>query len=648
MSENIEKAPNVPPFVRFVASAVPMVFDDSMSYYEALSALWKYMQDTVDIINNNATVTEEYIQLTDEMKEYMDNYFDNLDVQEEINNKLDAMVEDGTFQDLLDAYFPKKVDYYHITSSSTSAEIAAAFAVNNAKVIEFDSGTYTLSNDLILTSNTTVNLNGATITRSSTSYWLLGYSRDSEYTAYSGIHNVEFNNGSIQMPIALMHNADIKFTNITFLPINDHAIQMASCKHIVIDSCAFDGRVIDDTKADHFETVQMETATRGGQPFLTDENSPSYDHGINYDVQILNCKFLKGDGETSRNYTAIGHHSDDDTNHFFMENITIKGCTFESSYYSQLCPAGFNNAVIENCLFNQSDEYSEVYNIRFRYQNKNFIIRNNTFIGGYANINNVNMGVFGTNLLIENNSFSTTDSGNLANIAVRNWDGAVIRNNKFGSAQNHNILLSGDGTNPCLNVTVEGNEFADANLSTSTDASLVYLRRCTNTKVVFNKVKITEGINFTYITTADCTNYAIANNFIDFLTNTNYKPVSGSSGWNSINVKNVPMKCWEASGANYAAITSQALASHHFADFDTINLLLHKTGAGGKMFIGLVKGYAINGKLDTSSQRIYCFYYNDGTDTFQGTLTIKTDGTFSYSSSTNNLTLRAIYGINTI
>ena len=110
MSRNVEKAPNVPPFVRFVASAVPMVFDNSLSYYEALSALWKYMQDTVDVINNNATVTEEYIQLTNEMKEYMDTYFDNLDVQSEINNKLDSMVASGQFQQILSVYVDPKLD----------------------------------------------------------------------------------------------------------------------------------------------------------------------------------------------------------------------------------------------------------------------------------------------------------------------------------------------------------------------------------------------------------------------------------------------------------------------------------------------------------------------------------------------------------
>ena len=108
--DKIEKAPNVPAFVRFVASTIPMVFDDSMSYYEALANLVHYIQDTVDVVNNNATVTEEYIQITKDMKEYMDHYFDNLNVQNEINNKLDAMAEDGTLTAILNEYFASYVD----------------------------------------------------------------------------------------------------------------------------------------------------------------------------------------------------------------------------------------------------------------------------------------------------------------------------------------------------------------------------------------------------------------------------------------------------------------------------------------------------------------------------------------------------------
>lgn len=105
INEKIVHAAPVPPFVRFVASAVPMVFDNSLSYYEALCALWKFIQDDViNVINNNASVTEQYITLTNELKEYVENYFDNLDVQEEINNKLDAMVEAGTLQEIIGDY----------------------------------------------------------------------------------------------------------------------------------------------------------------------------------------------------------------------------------------------------------------------------------------------------------------------------------------------------------------------------------------------------------------------------------------------------------------------------------------------------------------------------------------------------------------
>lgn len=101
MNDNVHKMPPVPPFVKFVASAVPMVFDDSLSYYEALCALWKYISGMTDVINNNATLEEEYIEKFNELKEFVDHYFDNLDVQEEINNKLDEMADDGTLQSLI-------------------------------------------------------------------------------------------------------------------------------------------------------------------------------------------------------------------------------------------------------------------------------------------------------------------------------------------------------------------------------------------------------------------------------------------------------------------------------------------------------------------------------------------------------------------
>ena len=121
------RMPNVPPFVKFVCANVPMVFDDSLSYYEALCALWKYVQGMTDVINNNATLEEEYIQKFDELKEFVDTYFDNLDIQEELNKKLDEMAEDGTLASIigstLSCYYNVKVDNNYYESTSTHYKV---------------------------------------------------------------------------------------------------------------------------------------------------------------------------------------------------------------------------------------------------------------------------------------------------------------------------------------------------------------------------------------------------------------------------------------------------------------------------------------------------------------------------------------------
>ena len=47
---------------------------------------------------------DEYIAKFVELKDFVDTYFENLDVQEEINNKLDDMVEAGTLQEIISEY----------------------------------------------------------------------------------------------------------------------------------------------------------------------------------------------------------------------------------------------------------------------------------------------------------------------------------------------------------------------------------------------------------------------------------------------------------------------------------------------------------------------------------------------------------------
>lgn len=102
MNNDIHKSHNVPPFLRWCSANIPGVFDNSMTYYETLCALTHYLQhDVVESINANADVTEDFINKVNELKEFVENYFDNLDVQEEVNRKLDEMVESGELGEMV-------------------------------------------------------------------------------------------------------------------------------------------------------------------------------------------------------------------------------------------------------------------------------------------------------------------------------------------------------------------------------------------------------------------------------------------------------------------------------------------------------------------------------------------------------------------
>ena len=95
------------PFKYMVATIgnLPTSFVDSMSYYELLAWLCQYLEKTViPAIDNNAQALEELQAYYIQLKQYVENYFEDLDVQEEINNKLDDMAEQGQLTDIIAQY----------------------------------------------------------------------------------------------------------------------------------------------------------------------------------------------------------------------------------------------------------------------------------------------------------------------------------------------------------------------------------------------------------------------------------------------------------------------------------------------------------------------------------------------------------------
>lgn len=74
----------------FCHKVLPLEYDESLSYYEILCKLVHSLNLTIENVN----------QLGADFKalyNWVNNYFDNLDVQEEIDNKLDELIESGEF-----------------------------------------------------------------------------------------------------------------------------------------------------------------------------------------------------------------------------------------------------------------------------------------------------------------------------------------------------------------------------------------------------------------------------------------------------------------------------------------------------------------------------------------------------------------------
>ena len=94
------------PFKWFVLENFPFIEEDfdSLTSYGLWCKLKEYFNKVATKTNEIGTQVESLTNAFNTLKDYVDNYFANLDVQEEINNKLDEMADEGTLQEIINAY----------------------------------------------------------------------------------------------------------------------------------------------------------------------------------------------------------------------------------------------------------------------------------------------------------------------------------------------------------------------------------------------------------------------------------------------------------------------------------------------------------------------------------------------------------------
>lgn len=118
MGANFFEGNNLKPFRFWCQKVLPIVYDDSLSYYELLSKLVDYVNK---LIEDESELVEAYTKL----QEYVNNYFEDLDVTAEINNKLDQMAQDGTLTALISRYTEETVNYLNGKLNEQNARLTA-------------------------------------------------------------------------------------------------------------------------------------------------------------------------------------------------------------------------------------------------------------------------------------------------------------------------------------------------------------------------------------------------------------------------------------------------------------------------------------------------------------------------------------------
>ena len=123
------------PFKRFCITLgeIPSSYLESMSYYETLVWLCNYLNKTIE---PSLKETQEAVT---ELQEFVSHYFDNLDVQEEINTKLDEMAESGELTEIIAQY----LELAGLLCFNTKNDMKGAENLSNGSFVKtFGTSTY--------------------------------------------------------------------------------------------------------------------------------------------------------------------------------------------------------------------------------------------------------------------------------------------------------------------------------------------------------------------------------------------------------------------------------------------------------------------------------------------------------------------------
>lgn len=469
------------PFKWFVLENFPFIEADfdALTNWQLFCKLGKEMNKIITSVNSSGEQVEILTEAFNNLQNYVNNYFDNLDVQEEINNKLDKMVQDGTLQEII-ANFLNSNALWCFNSVNDMKQAPNLIAGSFAKTLGYykpdgnGSGLYKIRNKLstdIVDNGKLIQLNNNLIAELITNYVDVkqygakgdGISDDTQFiqNAINNFNTIIFNKGNflftelsiktnkkligknsavISGKSIIINGNNVTFEHIKYDGKNNSTGIKVRGANSVFDNCEIYNIKNNDNSLGVGIDILNTNNSIISNSYFHDFISGNEDASVGEDAGAIRCIRSYGSQKINifnNKFEKLSGHKDGDIIHISSGTLG----TIDNNFpYNGTRRANLQNIKIHNNTFIQEDCKSTI-----KVQASNVQICDNLFI--LNNKTDSQLAIIrvqnGDNNNISNNDFQVTQEVNFNHIIYyENTANSIINNNNFDIDITDNV----DGT----------------------------------------------------------------------------------------------------------------------------------------------------------------------------------------------------------
>ena len=497
---------NLTPFKWFVLENFPFIEADfdALTEWQLFCKIGKEMNKIINSENTLGTQVENVTNAFIELQKFVNNYFDNLDVQEEINNKLNDMVIDGTLASILTNY----------------TKISKVFNTTEEMLLD---NTLEINQKIKTLGYSTINDGGAG------TFFITNIQKSNKFqiklseNKYAELINLK--------SFKQMGKFNTNISSEEFNLFNEYnIIDLENNTLILTDTLSVENKTIKNGKISMGMASSLTPPTKEicllvksnvNIENIDFEDIDAYytilsDRGVK-NINIINCRFI------NNAFACIVFDVEN-------ENLKVDSCYFENIKYTD------TSSFLYRYFIATGTKYTKEENITYNYSVRNIEITNNILKNNplWEGIDTHG----GENIIIKNNIIENCQTGIMANCSdftLKNMThkNIIIENNIINGTENISrtgIIIGGTNNIICENVKIINNSI---NKSSENNINFGSIKTNYIKNFIISNNKITNSIIRGINLGTKSINGTIKNNYIE---NETTAPIV-QSGYTIINIE---------------------------------------------------------------------------------------------------------------